>query len=111
MATRTTGVLVDDHLGQAPAHGGQVLTAAATSGASTALSAGTYRVSSTVACWLRVGESDVEAAETAGNAYLAAGAIDFITVHPDDDNTYLAVIRDTSESSDGKVSLTRCRAH
>ncbi len=105
MGKRSPVQLINDQLAQSPSHGGQVLTIDGTTTKSAVLTTGTYRISPTVDCWYLTGTTSIAAVgETAGEAYLAAGAIDFVTVHVNDD-TYLAVIRATT--IDGKLSVTR----
>lgn len=107
--TRPADGLVEDILGQSPAHGGQVLTVESTQQRSTALAFGTHRISSTVDCWYKTGGAAVAAvAEEAGSAYLAAGVVDWVTVHDNsaESDCFLSVI-DVDDA--GTMSITQCR--
>jgi len=85
-----------------------VLDITAAADLSIALPPGTYRISADVPCWYKQGASDVAAAsQTAGSAYLAAGAIDVIHVTDTTLNGYLSAIYDATDTTGGKLSVTR----
>ena len=108
MANRATDRLADDHLGQSVKDGGAVLTIGASAQTlASALSEGTYRISGTADFWMKVGNSMVAAAAgTAGNAFMAAGAIDTVTIDGDSDQ-YVSVIGHNGSS--GTAALTKQR--
>jgi hypothetical protein len=102
--------LIEDHLGQTPrgASDDAVVSVTGTSAESGALTAGTYRISATIDCWIKVGTAAAvtAAVATAGNAFLAAGVIDYLTVHATGVIDSVAAIKDTGQP-DGKLSVTR----
>lgn len=96
----------NQQLGEATASDVLDITAAADT--SIALPPGVYRISADVPCWFKQGPSDVAAeSQTAGSAYLGAGAIDVIHVTDTALDGYLSAIYDATDTTEGKLSITR----
>lgn len=99
----TADEAANSHLNQAPSKGGQVLSYSGTQATSTTLATGLHRISATSDCWYIVGLTGVAAEKAvANNAFLGAGAIDYITIK-DVLNSFLRVIQ---EDTAGVMSVT-----
>jgi hypothetical protein len=85
--------------------GGQVLAIGAAAVRSTQLALGTWRISGSGDCWFKQGDVTVTASAAATSTYLAAGAIETLTVDNITNNGYLSVIQDNTDTGD--LSLTR----
>jgi hypothetical protein len=97
-------------LGQAPrASADDAVLTVDSSDKTAALSAGTYRICSTVDCWIKVGPAAtvVAAEDTAGNAYLPANYPELFVIHDDSPNNAIAAVKTTAASA-GTASVTRC---
>jgi hypothetical protein len=111
MINRAKEDLIHEQLGQqqlGAAASSDVLDIGAAADRSIQLPVGTYRISGSADCWYQQGAVTVTAvSQTAGTAFLAAGAIDTITVDDPDDNGYLSVIYDATGTDTGKLSVTK----